>query len=314
MNTIPAQFRRALRSGFGHGQMGMMNHQRMDHPLTEGELREYAPSIFAEEAHVSRSARFTPVPTFSIVEGLRGHGFLPFAAKQSKSRDEDRLDYTKHLVRFRREGDGNGTYRNDDAIAEIVLVNANDGSSSYQLYGGMFRTLCLNGLIVADSLIQSVRIGHTGNIIDKVIEGSYAVLEQTQRALEVRDRWKALQLTAGESQAFANAAHVLRFGEPENDKPSTPIQPHQLLGVRREEDRSNDLWTTFNRVQENAIRGGLTARTKAGYVPDKESGRDVFKPSRKVQTREVRGIDQDVRLNKALWVLAENLEGLKQAA
>jgi len=51
-------------------------------------------------------------------------------------------------------------------------------------------------------------------------------------------------------------------------------------------------------VQENVIRGGLTARTQP--TPDQRRGR-------RVTTREVNGIDADVRLNKALWVLADAL-------
>jgi hypothetical protein len=35
---------------------------------------------------------------------------------------------------------------------------------------------------------------------------------------------------------------------------------------------------------------------------------------RRVTTREVRGIDQDVRLNRALWQLAERMAELKGAA
>ena len=72
----------------------------------------------------------------------------------------------------------------------------------------------------------------------------------------------------------------------------------QLLRARRSEDRSSDLWTTFNRVQENTIKGGLSGRNKQG---------------RRTTTRAVNGIDQDVKLNRALWVLAQALR-TQQAA
>ncbi|MBW8832642.1 MAG: DUF932 domain-containing protein [Burkholderiales bacterium] len=64
----------------------------------------------------------------------------------------------------------------------------------------------------------------------------------------------------------------------------------------RFEDRSDDLWTTFNRVQENLIQGGLQGRTPAG---------------RPMRTRPVVGIDQGVKLNRALWVLAEEMRKLR---
>ena len=64
----------------------------------------------------------------------------------------------------------------------------------------------------------------------------------------------------------------------------------------------DDLWRVFNRVQENAIRGGLTAW-----------GRDAQNRPRRVTSREVTGIDGDVRLNRALWTLTERMAELKRA-
>jgi len=78
----------------------------------------------------------------------------------------------------------------------------------------------------------------------------------------------------------------------------------QLLAPRRSEDNGNDLWRTFNRIQENALRGGMKARNATD-----EMGRR----GRRVSTREVKGIDQDVKLNRALWQLAERMAELKQA-
>ncbi|WP_271898783.1 DUF932 domain-containing protein [Candidatus Phyllobacterium onerii] len=70
---------------------------------------------------------------------------------------------------------------------------------------------------------------------------------------------------------------------------------------RRYDDKANDLWTTFNVTQENVIRGGLR-----GMLLD-EQGRRV----RRVSTRAVNGIDQDIKLNKALWVLSQKMAQLK---
>jgi hypothetical protein len=66
---------------------------------------------------------------------------------------------------------------------------------------------------------------------------------------------------------------------------------------------ADDLWTAFNRVQENAIRGGLQAWS-----------RDAHNRSRRIRSREVTGIDQDVKLNRALWLLGERMATLKGVA
>ncbi len=66
----------------------------------------------------------------------------------------------------------------------------------------------------------------------------------------------------------------------------------QILSARRWQDESIDLWTTYQRIQENLIKGGLSARTTKG---------------KRAHTRAVKGIDGDVKLNRALWVMAENM-------
>ncbi|MNE88751.1 hypothetical protein D3C80_1860850 [compost metagenome] len=106
---------------------------------------------------------------------------------------------------------------------------------------------------------------------------------------------KQIQLRPEEQEAFAMAALAYRYDPSEGP---APVTPSQLLRARRSEDRSSDLWTTFNRVQENTIKGGLSGRNKQG---------------RRTTTRAVNGIDQDVKLNRALWVLAQALRS-QQAA
>lgn len=81
---------------------------------------------------------------------------------------------------------------------------------------------------------------------------------------------------------------------------ATPIKPEQLLIPRRHDDHANDLWTIFNVAQENVIKGGLR-----GVSRD-----DLGRP-RRVKSRAVNGIDQDIKLNKALWMLAEKMASLK---
>jgi hypothetical protein len=270
-------------------------------PLSNEQIAARAPAIFAEAAHESRSSRYAYIPTVKVLDGMRNAGFLPVCAKQSRSRDESKRDFTKHMIRFRREGSENALQRVGDTFPEVVLVNAHDGTSSYQLMAGLFRLACLNGLIVGAGELDVLRIPHTGNIVDEVIEGSFRVLNSSVRALEAPEKWSKLALSNGERNALAEAAHVLRFGDAEGHV-DTPITAQQLLYTRRPEDKADDLWSTFNVIQENVIRGGLSAR-----APRDERGRR----GRMVSTREINGIGQDVKLNKALWVLAERLAQAK---
>ncbi|MTH94787.1 DUF932 domain-containing protein [Roseibium sp. RKSG952] len=279
---------------------------RYDHgrALTEDELRRNAPSIFATTAHKSRSEKFQPIPTIEILRALMCEGFMPVGAKQSKPRDVSKAEFTKHLIRLRRFDDSK-KYAVGDTVCEILLKNANDGTSAYDLMAGLFRIQCMNSLVAQTGTLDSVKVRHSGDVGGKVIEGTYRVLEAAQKALVAPADWSGLTLAREEKQIFAEAAHIARFGDSEGET-DTPITPEQLLSPRRTADRSGDLWTTFNVVQENAIRGGLRG-----------VARDANGRRRRVSTRKVNGIDQDIKLNKALWMLSEKmaeLKGLKAAA
>lgn len=269
--------------------------------LSEDQLRKFAPSIFATSAHESRSERFQPIPTIDVLRGLMREGFMPVGAKQSTSRDASKVAFTKHLIRLRKL-DTEVKHRVGDTVCEILLKNANDGTSAYDLMAGLFRIRFLNSLVAQTGTIDAVKVRHSGDVQGKVIEGTYRVLEQAQAALAAPADWSGLRLGRDEAAAFAEAAHVLRFGDAEGNV-ATPIQPQALLMPRRHDDRADDLWTTFNVVQENVIRGGLR-----GVQRNADGTR------RRVTTRAVNGIDQDVKLNKALWIVAQAMAGHRQAA
>ena len=260
---------------------------RSDHPLSDEQIRTVAPSIFADAPHESRSQRYAYIPTATVLTELRKEGFEPFMVTQTRVRDEGKREHTKHMVRLRHAGQINAAEAN-----EIILLNSHDGTSSYQLLAGMFRFVCKNGLVCGDT-VADVRVPHKGDVAGQVIEGAYEVLHGFDRALESRESMQAITLDTGESEVFARAALSLKYDDP--DKPA-PITETQILMPRRVDDRRPDLWSVFNRTQENLIKGGLSGRTANG---------------RRQSTRPVQGIDTNLRLNRALWLLADGMRQLK---
>ncbi len=260
---------------------------RSDRPLSDDQIRAVVPSIYAETPHESRSERYSYIPTASVLSELRQEGFLPFMVCQTRVRNEDRREHTKHMIRLRHASQING-----DEANEIILLNSHDGTSSYQMLAGLFRFVCHNGLVCGDTFAD-IRVPHKGNVAGQVIEGAYEVLKGFEQVQEARDSMRAITLEAGEDDVFARSALALKYDDP--DKP-TPVTESQLLVPRRWDDRKSDLWSTFNRIQENLIKGGLAGRSANG---------------RRQQTRPVQGIDQNLRLNRALWMLAEGMRQLK---
>lgn len=266
--------------------------------LTEDEMRKIAPSIFATTAHHSRSERFAPIPTIEVVRALQREDFHPVGVKQCGSRDPDKREHTKHLIRLRKLSD-QAKYSVGDTVAEIILKNANDGSAAYDLLAGLFKILCLNSLVAQTDTMESLRVKHSGDVQSKVIEGTYSVLRTAVAALEAPTEWSRIDLNRDEQMAFAEAAHTVRFEDTANV--AEAIKPQQLLIARRTADQQPNLWNTFNVIQENAMRGGLSGRS-----------RDANGRMRNRTTRPVNGIDQDVKLNRALFTLASKMAELKK--
>lgn len=280
----------------GASNAGNVTVHRSNVPLTNDVIARYAPSVLADEAHSSRGERYSFIPTVQVLDGLRANGFQPYEVRQTRVRDYSRREFTKHLVRLRHSDAANF----GGGVPEIVLLNSHDGTSSYQLLAGLFRFICSNGLIAGD-ICDDIRIRHSGRVVENVIEGSYRVLDNIKQLGEHIEEYKAIELDWGEQEVLANAALELRYDRDANGNLQSPIRGQQLLTPRHYEDRSGangrrDLWRTFNVIQENLVKGDLSGRSASG---------------RRTRTREVSGVNENVKLNRALWSLANNYAKLK---
>ncbi|MDQ0507239.1 DUF932 domain-containing protein [Xanthobacter agilis] len=273
-------------------RFGRNSHQISGREALDNEtLYRHVPSIFAREAHDSRSERYVYVPTIEIVEGLRREGWFPFFAVQAVPRDGERMGHAKHMLRLRRDG-GIGKQE----AAEVIIVNSHDGTSAYQMFAGVLRFVCTNSMIAGERF-EEVRVPHKGGIQDQIIEGVYTVAEDFPRLIDATEGMKDTRLSSDEQRVLAEASLVARYGEDES-----PVRPDQIIAPRRREDVGQSLWQTFNVIQENLIRGGVDGRrqTSDGRI-------------RRSRTRAINGIDQNVGLNRALWTLAEGMQRLKTA-
>jgi hypothetical protein len=102
-------------------------------------------------------------------------------------------------------------------------------------------------------------------------------------------------LDRDEQHPFARSALALRYDPTDTETPA-PIIEIQLLAPRRFEDRRDDPWTVFVRVQENLTKGGMHGRSHTGCS---------------MSTRPITGIDQNVKRNRALWMLADAMRQMK---
>ena len=273
----------------------MMNlNSRSRNPLSDSDLQRLAPVVFADAPAPTVSSHYHQIKTIDVINQLRNAGWYVAHAMQSKARDEARFGYQRHMLRFGHPEIDN--VKLDGIAPELILINAHDGASAYKFLAGVFRAICGNGLIVASALFEAVHIRHVGFNPEDVIDGSFRVADAVPKLAESIDGFRSTKLLPAESTAFAESALIAKYGE----LSKAPISPTAALRWRRFEDKADDLWTTLNVVQENLVQGGARGRNA--------------QTMRRVTTREVKGIAENVRLNQAIWHLADQLKAAKVAA
>jgi hypothetical protein len=271
--------------------MTNLNDISRNQALTNDQLMRIAPSIFATQPWHAMSERYAFIPTISVVEKMRSEGFLPFSAIQSNARIAGKGDFTKHLIRFRdvRQSESPAIRSLGQIYPELVLTNAHDGASAFKLDAGLFRLICLNGMVVEAGNIEQMNVRHTGSA-DGIIDASYSLVEEFPKVLESVEAFSQLRLEAPQREAFARAALSLKYED------ASPVTPAHVITPKRREDAAPTLWNTLNTVQEHLIGGGLRYRN--------------VETRRRQTTRPVTGISENTRLNKALWTLTEEMRKL----
>ena len=246
----------------------------------------------AEHAHDRVSNKYTQVRTIDVVDRMRDLGWMPVRARQMAVRTLNRIGFCKHEVRFQRMNDTALSKVGDEKL-QAIMTNSHDRSSAFIFNLGVYRLVCSNGMVVAAGMFNGIRIRHIGfnpedilNVVSNIAEGGKQVGERI-------NIMKQTLLNEDEQMSLAKGAVNLLF-EPEELK-MMELPPQKFLLAHRSDDIGNDLWKTFNRVQENVMKGGIR------YFTKQDSG------FRRASTRQIKSIDRDIKLNQSLWGLAEEM-------
>jgi hypothetical protein len=166
-----------------------------------------------------------------------------------------------------------------EAVATMNISNTCDGSKPMELDLGVYRQVCTNGLI-AHTSYSSEKVPHSE-------KGQYSLNEiltdlgiRTQGVMEEFNKLKETQLSPKEMMNLATQAAIARFGN------NNRIDASQLLNIVREEDKGDDIWTVFNRIQENLTQPHRITDNMGNLMNG------------------VSDINEDTRINKELFQLA----------
>jgi len=263
--------------------------------LTNDNIIDLAPAAGAFAPIDGVSEKYTFLPTITAVDLLRDAGWEPIEASQSGVRKKSRDGYQKHLIRFARP-----ELLLTDHRVDLLCYNAHDGLGAFKLLAGIFRFVCSNGLVVGDEFANFTH-KHIGFSPDKFLESAVKIANAAGEISGRVQDMKQIELSPAEQEIFAKSAHEYVYGlEPETEP---PIRPDQLLETRRYEDKGNDLWSTYNAVQENLVKGGLR-----GSIVGANGKR------RRSTTRPITALDKNLKLNQALWRMTQRMTELKTNA
>lgn len=260
-------------------------------PLNNDELRLQAPSLFTEQPYHDVSEKYNFISTIEIVEQLRAKSWFPVSVSQSGVRELDKDGFQQHYVRFQSFQDLINPSGN---VVELLLFNSHDRSKAFTISAGIYRYICSNGLVIADSVFDSYKIKHLGDRENDVANAVERITQVKSKLLDKVSRFESIQLNNEEKQAFLQSALPLRFSEHlELDN------PNELLEPLRTEDMKDDLYTTLNILQENLLSSNIK-----GY--NKGTGR-------RFTAKEITSISKNVEINKGLWDIAERIASIKDS-
>lgn len=245
------------------------------------------PSLANTEPHKSRSDGYRVISTADVLRQMQNEGFEIMQACEAHVRLPDNRGFQKHLVRLRHplaEQTATGS-------PDVLLINSHNGSTAFRLYTGWIEFACSNGLIIGTiETAHSVR--HSGDVAGKVISAAYRVIDDAEKTKAEVSDMRATYLPSDAIESFEMRAHALRFGESDR----IPVTPEAMGYSRRAADANNSLWSVYNRIQENVMRGGMRGRILAS------NGR-----MRRATVRPVNSIDKGVTLNTALHGIAREM-------
>ena len=256
---------------------------RSNTPISLDEIRQNVPSAFATRPREdTTSEKYTHISTSNVLEAMLDAGYGVSRAQQKRTHDSAAMPFARHLLAFR-PLDSFNELSVGDAIPEVILINGHDGRCAYQLFAGIFRLVCENGMITGDNF-AGFRIAHRGDIVQGVISASEQIWQMLPKLAEWQRRASETILGSTTQLAFAEDAMKIRFGT------QRPFLAGELLKVRRREDEGDDLWHVFNRIQENAMNGGIAGKSATG---------------RHVVSKPINRVTKDVIFNQKLWNTAE---------
>jgi len=207
------------------------------------------------------------IPTLDVITKLQDEGWKISGVAEQRGKNRK---ITSNYVQLQHPDFAvQNSKGKNEAFTSITLSNSCNGNRPLQMSLGMFRQVCTNGLVRFDQHAETEKIRHievNARDLDRFV---ISMNSKADKLLTEVNEMKHKGLSIEDMRKLAREAASLRYTNLDE------INIDDLFAVNRVEDESNDLWTVFNRIQENL-------------------------------THDVKNMNEDIRLNQQLFSLVEN--------
>jgi hypothetical protein len=207
------------------------------------------------------------IPTLDVITKLQDEGWKISGVAEQRGKNRK---ITSNYVQLQHPDFAvQNSKGKNEAFTSITLSNSCNGNRPLQMSLGMFRQVCTNGLVRFDQHAETEKIKHievNARDLDRFV---VSMNGKADKLLTEVNEMKHKGLSIEDMRKLAREAASLRYTNLDE------INIDDLFAVNRVEDESNDLWTVFNRIQENL-------------------------------THDVKNMNEDIRLNQQLFSLVEN--------
>ena len=266
---------------------------KFDGFMTEEQIRQQAPYVYAQApTNPNVSDRYTFCPTSKIVEDMEKLGWGVVQVKQQRANKRSKVR-SFHMVSFQnpdcyieKQTEDGQTVITD--YPRIIVTNSHDGFNAFKFMVGIFRLVCSNGLVVATQTFESISIRHINYDFDELRRIVAKSIEKVNEQVAVMNQMQNTELTEEQKSRFAVSALRIRKGIKEDEPLKvTDEDIEEMLTPVREQDKSNDLWTVFNVLQERMTKGDFHFGTTKTGKPRK--------------ARPITGLAKDLDVNQRLF-------------
>ena len=271
--------------------------------MSEADIRSRAPAAFSLTKADHLTDRYQSLQTSSLLPLMADYGYFPVQAAQTRPRRlSDMLkahasvsEHRHHLISFARAEDLQRPDR-----PEVTLFNSHNGSGAVRLFAGIYRMICSNGIVIGSG--TEARIYHSKSAMSGFEDMLRQVVTTVPEVLATMERMKGVTISYPQALQMAEKAVSLRWNRFDKHLDKYDVMHPKgsfytldtiidTLRAKRGDDTENDLYTIFNIIQENVMRGNTFVKSVTTSEPH-----GIMRKARPVNS-----VKAHTDLNAKLW-------------